>query len=247
VASAARACTPGPWQARPAASAGAAPSVTAPQSRALLHHHLVLGHLWRRRGPGLEHLPSLRPGHRRVRQVRAAEATRRRPALHPLIRVRRPPQRRRLRARLPAGSAPRPAAQRPVLRLLLIRAVGGRRLRRRGGVLAQAALQVRDPLGQHVDLRLRRRQLRVLGPDRLAQPRIGLAQRRHQRAAPPAQHRAVAPRAHSQSLTKIQPTRRATSRSQLALAPPTFASSARSGLVVGRVSVTVAYETPPAG
>jgi hypothetical protein len=56
------------------------------------------------------------------------------------------------------------------------------------GILAQAALQVRHPLAQLSEPRVRRlqgspgrRELRVLGLDNLAQPGIGGAQRGHHR------------------------------------------------------------------
>jgi hypothetical protein len=155
-----------------------------PAARALLCHHLVLGHLRRRRGLRLEHLPLLQAHDRGVIKTGAAAPARGRAAFRPLIRIIGLLQRGRLRAGLLAAPAPGPAPQRPVPRLLRIRAVRRGRLGGVGGVLAQPALHLGEPLGQHRDLRPRRlklgvprRQLSVLSLQRLAQLGVRLAQR----------------------------------------------------------------------
>ena len=161
------------------------PDADLPALRALLRLNLVLRHLRRRGRRGLEHLPFLHPRGRRIAQAGPAAAARRRPALHRVIRVARLLQRGRFRAGLPAGLAAGPAAQRPVLRLLRIRAVRRRRLRRRPGVLRQAALQVRDLRGQRRDLRVPHRQLRcgqlIPVSRRLPQPGVDRLQLRYPR------------------------------------------------------------------
>ena len=105
------------------------PSVTAPQpghSFATTWYSVTTGGGG---GRGLEHLPPHTPVTASIRQVRAAGPARRRDAFHPLIGVIGLAQRPGRCPRLLTWPASRSAPQRPVLRLLLIRAVGGRRLR----------------------------------------------------------------------------------------------------------------------
>jgi len=101
-------------------------------------------------------------------QPRPAAPAAGRGELQPLIGIIRQHQRRPRLARLLARPPPAPLPQRPVPRLLLIRAVRGRRPRRGPGVLARSALQVLHPCPQLPDQLVRpgqqRRQLSMREP-----------------------------------------------------------------------------------
>jgi hypothetical protein len=104
-----------------------------------------------------------RPG-----QARPAAAARSRGELQPLIGIIGQHQRRPRLAGLLARPPPAPLPQRPVPRLLLIRAIRGRRPRRGRGVLARSALQMLHPCPQLPDQLVRpgqqRRELRMREP-----------------------------------------------------------------------------------
>src|ERR1035441_2723914 len=131
---AARSCTPGPYWTRPVTSAGARPTVTAPQfphALACTWYSITFG------GGGGDASntcrfctavtsASLRSAPQQPHTSRAAD--------HRLAGVSGLLQRRGLRSGLPAGTAPGPAPQRPVPGLLLIRAI---RRRRRGRHMGQ--------------------------------------------------------------------------------------------------------------
>ena len=160
-----------------------------PAFRAFLRGDLVLGHRRRRRRRGLEDLPLLRGAqHRLAREVMAAAAARGRAAQHRLLRVRGLPQRGGLRAGLLPRPAPGRAAQRPVPRLFLVRAVRRGRLRRRARVLVQPPPQLLYLRGQRGDLRVPRGQLRrcqlIPVPCRLPEPRVNVLQLRDPRTQP---------------------------------------------------------------
>ena len=97
--------------------------------RALLRLRHVLRHRRRRRGLDIGDLVAALRDDRRIRQVRAALPARRRREPQPVIRVIDKLHRGSRRARLLARPPLPPLPQRPVPRLLLIRAVRRRRLR----------------------------------------------------------------------------------------------------------------------
>jgi len=119
--------------------------------RALLRLRDVPGDPWRRRGPDAGDLVAALRDDRRVRQVRAALPARRRRIPEPALRVIHQAHRGARLARLLPRPPLSPLPQRPVPRLLLIRAVRRRRPRRRGRILARAPLQQLHPRHQLAD------------------------------------------------------------------------------------------------
>ena len=151
-----------------------------PAPAALLGLRHVLGDPRRRRRDDIGDLMTALRRHRRPGQARAAPAARGRREHKPLIRVIDEVHRRPRIARLLARPPLPPLPQRPVRALLLIRAVGRRRPRRRGGIPARLTLKIFHPDRQAPDLRAQLLRLRgqlADHPVRLSQPGRQLASR----------------------------------------------------------------------
>jgi hypothetical protein len=144
------------------------PRADRPAARARLGLRHVPGHRRRRRRDDIGDLMAALQHDGRPGQARPAAAARSRGELQPLIGIIRQHQRRPRLAGLLARPPPAPLPQRPVPRLLLIRAVRGRRPRRGRGVLARGVLQVLHPCPQLPDQLVRpgqqRRQLSMREP-----------------------------------------------------------------------------------